>query len=624
VDANLVLPIVARTLGVKETAGKSLLQALADHLREREILLVLDNLEQLDEAAPAVSEVLHSGPKLKLLVTSRAPLHVLGEREYAVPPLRLPQRQTIGEVAMLSQYESVALFVERAQAVKADFALTSENGPAVAEICVKLDGLPLAIELAAARLRILPPRTLLARLDRRLKLLTGGARDAPERQQTLRAAIDWSYSLLAEEEERLFAQLSVFVGGCTLEAAEDIFNRLREPAVDVLDGLTSLVEKNLLRKSESESGEPRFSMLETIREYAAERLDELADAEEVRRAHADYFRRSCEEARPHLRGGERQAFWLDWLETEHDNVRAALTFCRRDPDAQLAIVASLEWFWYQRGYWKEAEQWLEEALGRSDRADQQRLRVLEGAYYVAYIQGKDDRARTLLDEMLALARHLRDREGIAAALHGLANLAIGEGKTEEATALEEESLSFCEGERYSLFPLTGLGFQAFFRSDYATARELFERAIAVGRAFDDQAEVTNALALLATVTAYQGQEREALALLGESVKLARELGSPVALVTRVLPGFAAVRAVRGDTEEALRIIGASTALREELGSAGGPVSTELKRRIVEAAKRDLDDDQIAAALEAGRSLTLDDALAYALEDEIAATRARDG
>ena len=315
-DPALVASAIAGPLGVKESGDQSLEEGLKAYLRDRNLLLVLDNFEQVLEGAPLVGELLDACPKLKVLATSRIPLRLYGEKEYPVPPLALPDPTVLPPLEVLTQYEAVRLFVERAKAVKGDFEVTNESAPAVAEICARLDGLPLAIELAAARVRLLPPQKMLQRLGNRMKLLKGGARDLPTRQQTLRGAIDWSHDLLEEDEKTLFGRLSVFAGGRTLEAMEEICDP--EGDLDALEGVESLVGKSLLKQEEGSGGEPRFVMLETVHEYAREKLKESGWAEETKRLHASYFLAMAEEAEPELRGPREQE-WMDRLEAEHDN-----------------------------------------------------------------------------------------------------------------------------------------------------------------------------------------------------------------------------------------------------------------------------------------------------------------
>ena len=325
-DHTLVTSSVAQVLGVRESGDQPLLEGIKDYLQDKRLLLVLDNFEQVLEAAPQAGEILSAAPRLKVLATSRIPLGIYGEREYAVPPLAIPDPKRLPTLEVLSQYEAVRLFIERAEATKAGFEITSENAPAVAEICARLDGLPLAIELAAARIKLLPPSSILARLTNRLKLLTGGARDLPERQRTLRGAIEWSHTLLDEGEKTLFARMAIFSGGRTLEAIEAVCDAQGDLPMDAFDGVSSLVDKSLLRQEEGPEGEPRFMMLETIHEYAREKLRESGEAEEIGHAHARHFLGLAEEAE--LTGPE-QAWWLERLEAEHDNLRTTLARTRR-------------------------------------------------------------------------------------------------------------------------------------------------------------------------------------------------------------------------------------------------------------------------------------------------------
>jgi len=319
-EAELLIPAIAETLGVSETGEQPLDETLKDYLSERRMLLLLDNFDQVLGAAPAVTGLLARASGLKVLATSRAPLGLYGEHVFPVPPLALPDLKSPPPLERLTQYEAVGLFVERARAVKPDFAITNESAPAVAEICVRLDGLPLAIELAAARITMLPPKGMLRRLGSRLKLLTGGARDLPERQRTLRDAIEWSHALLDQGEQVLFRRLAVFSGGRTLEAIEAICDAEGDLPVDTFEGVSSLLDKSLLRQEEGPEGEPRFVMLETIHEFAREKLEESGEAEQIRRSHAEYFLALAEQAEPRLRGAT-QLEWLERLEAEHEAIR---------------------------------------------------------------------------------------------------------------------------------------------------------------------------------------------------------------------------------------------------------------------------------------------------------------
>jgi len=615
-DPELVVPTIAQALGLREHSGEPLLETLNEYLREKQMLLLLDNFEHVVQAAPSVASLLASAPGLKLLVTSRAPMHISGERTHEVPPLNLPDPSRLPKIAALTQYEAVALFIERAQAAKSGFIVTQDNAPSVVEICVRLDGLPLALELAAARVRSLPLQTLLARFDHRLKLLTGGAQDLDARQRTLQATIEWSYDLLPDQEKELFAALSVFVDGCRLEAAEAVCAR-EDSGQDVLEGLTSLAEKSLLRQREDRDGEPRYWMLETIREFAYERLRQSAVLEVVRSRHAEYFRHLSGEAAGQFHG-EGRSVWFGRLANEQGNLRMALDFWRREPDVQLVVAAAIWPLWWQQGYWRESKRWLDEALAASSDASSRRLKGLEGAYYLAYLQGDLERARTLLDEALTLARRLEDRDGIAYALHGLANVAAGEGDHERWVALDEESLKFSDGSRRALYPLDSLGWIAFaYEDDYAKARSLLEEAVSLGRRFGDDTEVARVSARLATVEAFNGDVDDALTMLQESVELGKKLGANAILANNCLLGFAALRSVQGDAEGAVSLLSASEALTGEMGPGpgGGPVVREIERRIIHAAEQELDADRISSSVEAGRSLSLDEALANALPNQ---------
>src|ERR687898_1231223 len=348
-DPALVASTVAGALSVSESAGRPLKEDLRDLLSTKELLLVLDNFEQVVDAAPLVGELLSGCPGLKVLATSRISLRIYGEHEYAVRPLELPDPDHLPPIETLRQYEAIRFFTERARAANAHFSLTNENALAVAEICARLDGLPLAIELAAARIKLLSPQAMCSRVSNPLKFLTGGARDLPERQRTLRGAIAWSHALLDEGEQVLFARLSVFSDGCALEAVEAICDPVGDLFVDVLEGLSSLLDKSLLRQEEMVE-EPRFVMLETIREYARERLELSGEAEEIRRLHAEYFLALAEQGASEQQGPEETA-WLERLDLEHDNMRAALSWMLESEEAEpgLRLAGALWQFWDMRG-----------------------------------------------------------------------------------------------------------------------------------------------------------------------------------------------------------------------------------------------------------------------------------
>ena len=452
-DPDLVLPALAQTLGLRETGGQPLAATLAAALGDKHVLLVLDNFEQVLAAAPQVAQLLAACPQVKALVTSRAVLHVRGEHELVVPPLALPDLARLPAVDDLGQYAAVALFVQRARAVTPTFALTPDNAPAVAALCRRLDGLPLAIELAAARIKLFGPAALLVRLDQRLALLTGGAQDLPERQQTLRQALDWSHDLLEPAEQVLFRRLAVFAGGWTLEAAEAICcteagmtEADRETAV--LDGLRTLVDQSLVQGEEQGSGAPRFALLETIREYAREQLSASGEAPTIQRAHAAYYLALAERAEPELHRPD-QLQWLARLRAEHHNLQAALGWARdeREVEVGLRLAGALCQYWNMGGYFGEGCTWIEELLtlagpgaGTAVTAST-RAKVLLGAAILLTSQGDPQRLDAYLEESLALRRQLADRAGIAEVLVRFGRELILRGETVRATELLDEGLA---------------------------------------------------------------------------------------------------------------------------------------------------------------------------------------
>ena len=483
---SLVAPAVAGALGVKEAAGRSLVEALTAYLRDRRLLLVLDNFEQVAAAASLVTEVLAAAPQLIVLVTSRMALRCSGEHEYPVAPLAVPDPSAPAEG--LAGYEAVRLFVERARAVQPDFEATGAAAQAVAEICRRLDGLPLAIELAAARVRLLGPQALLARLGRRLALLTAGPRDLPARQQTLRATLEWSHALLTAGEQVLFARLAVFAGGCTLEAAEAVCNADGDLPIDVLDGVESLVAKSLLREVGA-GGEPRVGMLETVHEYAGERLAASGAAGALRRRHARYFLGLAEQAEPHLGGGD-QAAWLKRLQADHDNLRAALGWSLAgEPEVGLRLAGALWRFWEICGYFTEGRGWLEQALAGSGGAPALRAKALTGASTMAFCQGDYQQATALHGQALLLFRRLGDARGVAFSLNNLGVQALHQGDLRRAARRYTKALALAReagDRRLTGYALHNQGELARLAGDYGRAVSLAEESAALFQAVGDQ------------------------------------------------------------------------------------------------------------------------------------------
>jgi predicted ATPase/class 3 adenylate cyclase/DNA-binding CsgD family transcriptional regulator len=622
-DPYLVVPTVARALDITETGGRTPEEALKDYLRNKEILLVLDNFEQVVEAAPLVSELLSACLALKVLVTGRTVLRIYGEWEFSVPPLKVPDLKLPQPVERLTQYEAVRLFVERAQAAKADFSVTNENALAVAEICAHLDGLPLAIELAAARIKLLPPQAMLARLGNRLKLLTGGARDLPERQRTLRATMEWSHELLDEGEKILFARLAVFAGGCTLEAMEAVCDAEGDlPLDDALDGASSLLEKSLLRQEErSEESEPRFSMLETIREYAQERLEESEAAEKIRRLHAEFYLALAEEVEPKINSADR-GVWLSYLETEYDNLRAALRWSAETEGAEagLRLAGALVYFWIYRGYHNEGRGWLDNLLASRKKTGalartKARAKALWGAGVIAWDQGNHTKARPLLEESVALWQELGDRHGLALALQILSVEMMSHSEQAIARSLAEKSVAMfrmIETDAYGLaLSLASLGIIIVNQGDYALGSSFLEESAAISRKAGDNWTLSLPLRNMGVASFRQGDLERAASLFRESLTVLREVGERW-FITRSLEYLAAVIAMQGDHARAARLFGAGESLRDKIGESVLEFYRADYDRGVAAAHAGLDEQSFAAMWAEGRTMELEEAIEYAL------------
>jgi len=628
-DPALVIPTLARALDVRDAGEQPLWDRLVAHLREKELLLLLDNCEQVVAAAPELAALLGACPGLRVLATSRVALRVRGEQEFAVPPLALPDPTQVDDPVALAQVPAVALFVRRVRAARPDFALTAANAATVAAICRRLDGLPLALELAAAQIRLLPPAALLAQLDHRLAVLTGGARDLPARQQTLRATLAWSYDLLAPDEQALFRRLAVFVGGCALEAAGVVCQvAVDEGATvpegeDVLVGLGALVSQSLVRLEEPD-GEPRFTMLETIRDYALEYLRADGEEADTRRRHAAYYLTLAEASVLALRGSER-GVWLARLEREHDNLRAALRWAREsagDPaerggEVELRLAGALWRFWYVRGHLSEGRRWLEGLLAEGEGTEGSvgrsaaRAPALRGAGVLALYQGDDARARVLLEESLAQAAgSAYDR---SAALHDLAALALGQCDYERATALFEESLAL-DREREDAAgiatTLDSLGELAHLRGDDTRARALCEESLALSRRHGITWSIASALVNLGRVARARGDTGQALALYQESLGLTRTEGDRQWLAA-TLEGVAAVAATGGQPGRAARLLGAAAAARAAAGTPLWLPDRADHDRTMAAARAALGDDAFAAAWAEGQALSPEQAVAEA-------------
>jgi predicted ATPase/DNA-binding SARP family transcriptional activator len=603
-NAELVVPTIGRALGLAKPGDAE----VEHHLRDRGLLLVLDNLEHLLAAAPALGRLLAAARRLKLLVTSRAPLRLAGEHEFRLTPLPVPAQSLPRSPTALVRIPSVALFVQRAQAAKRDFSLTEANADAVAEICARLEGLPLSLELAAARIKLLPPDALLERLSDRLALLTDGPRDAPARHGALAATIDWSHELLDGERQSLFARLAVFAGGFTLEAAEAVC----ADTSDLLDALGVLLDGSLL--IHADSGGRRFSMLDTIREYALGRLEESGGADDARGAHLDYFLGLAERADGELTGPNQRS-WLHRLEAEHDNLRAAFAYAASLPDGNEAIrlASALRRFWRLHGHLADGRAMLEAALARESTVEPElRAKALNGLGTLAGEQGDFAAARTAFEESLALARSAGAEDAVASALTNVGNIDLFEREFEAAQAKFEESVRLWRklGDRRSLaVTLENLGCIAVAQDRLHEADNLLAESEALAREAGSERTIAGTLAARARALVLLGQLDEAATLLRESAEIGRALAEPH-VIADALDGFAGLAAAGDDAERAAVLAGAADAVWDSIG-ATRPLDQSAWRERVLAPKRRVDEDAFAEAYERGRSLGTDDAVELA-------------
>jgi predicted ATPase/DNA-binding CsgD family transcriptional regulator len=575
-DADLVFPTVIQALGLRSSSTRAPLEQLQAAARERHLLLVLDNFEQVIVAAPLLVVLLTACPHLKLLVTSREVLRVRGERVFPVLPLALPDPRRLPDHETLSRYGAVALFVERAREAVPSFRLTQTTAPLVAEICVRVDGLPLAIELAAARLKLLPLQVLLERLEHRLTVLGGGPRDLPARQHTLRDTLAWSYDLLSEEEQRLFRLLSIFVGGCTLETAEAVSGMLGCLTLPILDGVLSLLDKQLLQQANQGSDEQddrRLLMLETIREYGLERLALRGELEQVQQAHAEFYLRLAEEAEPNLFGSE-QEWWFERLERDHDNLRAAQRWSveqgadRVRLEMALRLGGALELFWLMGGYLSEGRNFLEHVLERSkDSMTSAWAKALRSAGWLAYFQGNYEQALMLTRESVQLYRTLGDAGNVVPSLFMLGHITMRMGNVSQARALLEESLLLARevGNKQNLaYSLYFLAEVALEQDEQTQARSLLEESLTLFSERGDKLGLAWALQFLARALVAQGDYTRAYTLAGESVALCREMKNKTVLAFG-LDLMGQVALYQGDASTARSLLEEALALLREMG-----------------------------------------------------------
>jgi predicted ATPase len=660
IDPGDVASTIAQVLGVRHTGGKPLPEALQDHVRllvHTPTLLFLDNFEHLQAAAPLIVGLLEACTWLRVLVTSRAVLHVYGEHEYPVLPLPLPEVPQIGSLEALSRNPAVTLFVQRAAAVKPDFALTEKNSPVVAEICCRLDGLPLAIELAATRVKMLTPEAVLARLQNRLELLTGGTRDMPARQQTLRRTIDWSHDLLNMAEQKLFRRISVFAGGCTLEAAEAVCNTRQDLEIDVTEGMESLLDKNLVQQVEPKDSEARFTMLDTIREYGLERLAASGEKEATQRTHAAYCMVLAEEGNLPLTPSERTN-WLALCDDDHDNLRVALDWLIAHDNAEwaLRLGLALYWFWEPREHLVEGRERLEAILqmrGSQVRSKEWAyaaahaggLANIQGDYETALrlhrealdiyrelgeqkgivkqlasvgqqksFQGDYAAAQSWLAECLQVCRELGDGREIAGALRNLAGVVNAQGDHVQARSLLEEAVSILRGLGDWIgvaWSVNHLGDVARDRGDLTEARRLYQEGADTFRSLGERWGMARSSTDLGYLACDEDDPETAHALFEEAVAIFLELGHKRG-IAKVLEGFACVAARQNNRERALRLAGAASSLRQTIGAALRPAE---QARLDFALKPAWQGDSPAtkATWVAGWRMRLEEAIRYALD-----------
>lgn len=630
-DARLVSPTVAAALGVHEKPGREALATLADRLRDRCLAIVLDNCEHIVSAcAELAATLLRECAHVCILVTSRSPLGISGERAWPVPALFMRKPED-GLVVWdgLAESEAVQLFVERARAVVPDFAITADGGSVLADVCRQLDGLPLAIELAAAWMRVLSPQELGRRLVDAMALLVGGAQDAPARHQTLRATLDWSYRLLFGADQRLLARLSVFAGGATLDAIECVGKAARDAHQDILQGLARLVDASLVQRLESPGAESRYRLLETVRQYAAERLVELAEVDHTRRRHALLFRDLAEEGRSYLRGPE-QAAWLDRLEREHDNLRAALHWGLESQDAELCgrLAASLWAFWYRRGHVREGRAQLGAALALSavDAEASIRIHMLQGSALLAQHEGDYAAARAYAEQGVAIARERGDPREMCEILGALGFVSRVQGDWEPARHALEESLALardCGNVFSEAATMHHLGLLALEADQDSTRAWSFNQAsLVLFRRLVDYRMESNVLLALARVARAEGDVANAAELVVGASKACQEVGDD-GIAVYILHERAAIAFDTGEFEQAVRLTAAAARMSEWLGQQVHPViaGTRIREseRLLSLARRALGDQRFALACADGQSWTIQRTVAQMLDTAPVAT-----
>jgi len=613
-DPAVVGPTVARSLGLTEQPERPIVDFLKTHLAKRELLLVLDNFEHLLAASEFVEDILVSAPGLKLLVTSRSILNLYGEQEFAVQPLAFPAPGAQADVDHLTNYEAVELFVDRARLAKPGLRMTDENARTVADICSRLDGLPLAIELAASRVRIMEPREILTRIEQRLPVLASGGSNVPPRQRTLNGAIAWSYELLRPAEQDLFGRLSIFAGGCTLDAAEAICHSGGELSVDIFDGIASLVAQSLVIQK-SDGGDSRFTMLTTIREFGRERLDSAGLLDEIGQRHLFYFRDLAETAEPHLLKVD-HAGWLDRFEREHDNIRDALhrALDKHDPENGMRLGAALWRFWLQRGYLREGRSWLEELLTMDpESVSVARAKAFTALGGLAYWLTDDETTERAYESALSIYRQIGDDNSVAEALYNLAFVPIMREDQEEGRRRSEANLALAReiGNPHLVArnQLT-LATAALIADEPHQAAVYGEEALTYFRAVRDHFHLSWALGLLGEAYRLLGNVPAGLKAYRESLRVVTEVRD-LPLIGATLEEISALESSAGRHIEAMHLLGAAVRLMEATG-ASLPHQAITRWHVEDVAKHTIGTEAVQEALAEGRQMTLEEVIEYAV------------
>jgi predicted ATPase/DNA-binding CsgD family transcriptional regulator len=616
---ELLAKTIAGAIGIMETPEHSMGDSLKEYLRHKRMLLLLDNFEHIIEAASFVGDLLSTAPGLRILVTSREALRIYGEREYPVQPMELPDLNGVDSLADFSHVEAVALFSQRAQAAKLDFEINDEDIPAIAEICRRLDGLPLAIELAAARVRLFSPGALLGQMQDRFTELQSDLRGQPARHRTLGSAIGWSYDLLDEAEKKLFARLSVFQGGRTIEAVEAICSD--DLAIDILDGLESLLNKNLLRLDVGPEGEPRFVMLETIHEFARNQLETFGETEVLRSRHAEYFTRLVEHAEPHTRGGGDQMRWLHRLEADHENLRTAYAWSNTGGDVELAyrLVGALGYFWWRQGWYAEGKQWTTRAMDESaDATASIRASVLNARSIVHHYLNELDQAKRTYRKALALYREMKSQRNIGWTLAHLSYQSLGRrDEYEQAVSLAEDGLTLLleiNDQPGVAFAFNILGELARVQGDFARAKDAYIKCLEIAREIGDRMRESFQLINLAFIAQNDGDPEGAQVLVQQSLTIGLEIGH-IVLTADKFSALAGTAVALNDPKRAACLYGAADRLYERRGYIPQAADLPEFERDKSTVREQLGEETFEEQWSLGWAMALEEAIAFALGDD---------